>query len=124
MVKTELDTILNTFFHHQIALKMFHFQTKSFGGHKAADDYLSGFGDHFDTFMETAQGTWHTVTTKAVNIKVKTLTDNTIESYLDEYIAFLDSLEKLLGAGHADLLAIRDEMRAEAQKLKYLLRFK
>ena len=124
MSKTEVENILNTFFHHQVALKMYHFQTKYYGAHKASDSYLSTFNDHFDTFMEVAQGTWNTVTAKNVNLKVKTLTDQTVQKYLDEYLDFLGTFEKLLGSGHSDLLNIRDEMRAEANKLKYLLRFK
>ena len=124
MKQTELDSILNTFFHHQIVLKMYHFQTKLYGAHKASDSYLADFSAQLDKFMEVAQGTWSTVTAKSVNLKVKTATDGTIQTYLDQFIDFLDTLEKTLGSGHSDLLNIRDEMKASAHQLKYLLRFK
>ena len=121
---TNLETILHTFFEHQLIIKMLHFQTKHYGAHKTLDRYGSTFRDQLDLFMEVGQGIFGTVKTKNIDISVPTMTDSNIEKYMNEFIKFLDTFEKLLGSGHSDLLNIRDEIKAESNRLKYLLKFR
>ena len=118
------DLVLQTFFRHQLIMKMYHFQTALYGAHKASDSYLSGFLSQFDTFMEVYQGVFGRTQLSTVDVKAKTVTDATVVKYLNDFVDFLDEMEKLLGAGHTDLLNIRDEMKASANQLKYLLTFK
>src|SRR5271170_3763321 len=54
--------ILPWFFRHQIYIKMFHFQTKKYGAHKASDSYLEKFSANMDRFVETMQGVTGQVT--------------------------------------------------------------
>ena len=118
------DVILTEMFSHYITLKMYHFQTKLYGAHKASDAYVGGFLINFDKFMEVSQGTFKTVSSKTLDIKAGMVTDVTVFAYLDTFIDFLNQFEKLLGKGqYSDLYNIRDEMKADANQLKYLLRF-
>ena len=108
------------FFDHMITMKMFHFQTKSYGRHKAVDGYFSKFMDNFDKFMEVYQG---------INGKIKdthiysnvTMTND--EHYIDELNEFIQWLKRPdIACGEPGLTNIRDEMIADAQQLIYLLR--
>jgi len=122
-LKTQ-EVILTEMFSHYITLKMYHFQTKLYGAHKTSDAYLSDFLGNFDKFMEVSQGTFKTVSSKTLDIKAGMITDVTIFAYLDNFIDFLNQFETLLGKGkYSDLYNIRDEMKANANQLKYLLRF-
>ena len=47
---------INIFFEHQLTIKMFHFQTKKYGAHKAADKYLVKYQANLDRYMEVYQG--------------------------------------------------------------------
>lgn len=119
-----LEVILTEMFSHFVTLKMYHFQTKLYGAHKTSDSYIGDFLATFDKFMEVAQGTFKTVSSKSLDIKASMVTDATIFDYLDTFIDFLNQFEKLLGKGaYSDLYNIRDELKANANQLKYLLRF-
>lgn len=115
------DEILGKFFDHQTLIRMFHFQTKKWGRHKASDKYLCGFGANFDRFMEAYQGATSKVTTQNISANLTMLDDNTVFNHLNEFINWLQSLGTGVQKNHG-LLAIRDEMIADAQQLVYLLR--
>ena len=121
MSNKELEQILHRFFEHQILLKMFHFQTKSYGGHKAADVYMATFLINFDKFMEVAQGLVGRITLKNIDLKLKTLDDNTITR---ELTYFSDFLLTLPIKSRSELGNIRDDMAGQAEQLIYLLTFK
>lgn len=115
---------LATFFGHQIALKMFHLQTKRYGAHKASDAYAETFADNFDRFMEVAQGELGEIkTSKKLSLKVNLVTDDTIVAHLDRMVDFLRGLEVGDQELSSELDTIRGDMIKEIQKLKYLLRF-
>lgn len=117
------NKLLTAFFMHQIMIKMLHFQTDSYGTHKALDAYLGKFSLNFDRFMEVSQGISGSSTLKTVDLKVKVATDNNIQSKLSDFGKLLSELSNTHD-GHHDLLAIRDEMLADVNQLKYLLLFK
>ena len=98
-----LCNIIKIFFQHQLEIKMYHFQTKLYGAHKASDMYHGGFLEKMDKFLEAAQGIAGQTKLQTVDLKFKTLDDMIINK---------------------DLLAIRDEMIADANQFKYLLLFK
>ena len=124
MSKIELlNSLVVLFFQHQIQIKMFHFQTTAYGGHKTVDKYLEKFNDNFDRFMETAQGIFGRLSLNNVTINASMWNDNNIISNLDAFIKLLESFNYILKE-HSDLLAIRDEMLADVNQLKYLLTFK
>lgn len=123
MSLSKVERLLEEFFLHQLSLKMYHFQTKSYGAHKASDQYLITFALNFDRMMEVTQGEFGQIKTKRMNLKLTTLTDGTVKAYLTEFVRMLEDLENSFG-DYPGILAIRDEMVAEARKLKYLLLFK
>ena len=112
--------MIEAFFQHQLTMKMYHFQTKNYGSHKAADGYLIKYALNFDRFMEVWQGQNGTVNNKEIHVNFLTANDENISKHLDDMITFLTSLPDLT----VDLLAIRDEMVADIRQLKYLLTFK
>jgi len=118
-----IEGLLPFFFRHQLLLKLFHFQTKSYGAHKASDAYLSGFLANMDKFMEVAQGEFGTVTNPGIYIDAQALTDDTIVSELDAFVRIMHKLDPIV-LPHPGLQAIRDELIADASQLKYLLTFK
>lgn len=117
------DTLLCVFFNHHLKIKMFHFQTHYYGRHKSSDVYLEQFQLNYDKFMEVYQGIYDKVSTNHINIKFNIVDDNTIFDELDTFADILKGFDKLL-SNNNDLLNIRDEMLAEANQFKYLLKFK
>lgn len=113
--------IISFFFEHKIKIKMLHFQTKNYGTHKALDAYLTEFNNKFDRFMEVAQGNVNKLTNTNIKIDVKMLSDDTIIDYLSYFITHLNTIDSL--TSHNGLRAIRDELVADADQLKYLLTF-
>ena len=113
------NKLLKTFFLHKITLKMLHFQTKYFGVHKAIDAYLLKFDLNFDRFMEVSQGIYGSTDLKKFELNIKVLNDSSVQKNLKQFVGVLNDISQ-----HHDLLAIRDEMLADANQLKYLLEFK
>ena len=116
-------TIPGYFFDHQTLLKMFHFETKLWSRHKASDAYLGKFGCNFDRFMEVYQGIVGKEQTKTIQADLTMLNDETVFGHLEEFIEWLKlmDLNEVLG-NETGLMAIRDEMVADAQQLVYLMR--
>ena len=112
-------SVITPFFQHQLTVKMYHFQTKNYGAHKAADDYLVKYGANLDRFMEVYQGEAGRLQDKYLKVEFEVATDQTIDSHLVLMIEHLNRFEKL---SH-ELAAIRDEMLADLQQFRYLLTF-
>lgn len=112
--------LISAFFQHQLTMKMFHFQTKKYGAHKAADAYLLKYGANFDRFMEAWQGRNGRLTQDKVEVGFYTVDDTTIFQHLDDMSSFLTKIDL---DQQVDLAAIRDEMVADIEQLKYLLTF-
>lgn len=107
---------------HQVMMKLFHFQTKAYGGHKTSDAYLSKFLDNMDKFMEVAQGIYGRVDLKHFDICGDVVSDATITHYLTKFGNYLSDMTHHIKC--TDLLNIRDEMLGEVNQFKYLLTFK
>jgi len=121
----DLNRVLQMFYQHQMLIKTLHFQTKHYGAHKALDVHLAAFNLTFDRFMEVAQGIDGTVNIKEINIKAKTLTDSSATGYLKSFVKGVKEIWKAAEkGGHADLMAILDEVSADTNQLIYLLTFK
>lgn len=115
------ELILTMFFKHQLQLKMYHFQTKLYGAHKASDAYLITFAVNLDKFMEVSQGIHGNLTMKQLTLDFPIATDETI---IAEISTFSSLLRKLDLSESSELANIRDGMVADAEQLKYLLTFK
>lgn len=118
-----LEKILLLFFRHQIKIKMFHFQTHTYGGHKASDAYLETFTNKLDKFMEVGQGICGKFQTQKINININTLNDTTINDELDQFVKLLREFDGVMSK-YTELLNLRDELIADAEQFKYLLTFK
>jgi len=112
-------SIVETFFVHQITIKMFHFQTKKMANHKSADMYLANFQSNFDRFMEVWQGRAGRVKEEAIKLVFPLVDDQTIDKHLISMIKFLTDIVDI----SIDLSAIRDEMVEDLNQFKYLLSF-
>jgi hypothetical protein len=122
---TSVDEILMKCFEHQLMIKMLHFQSKKYGAHKALDAYLLLFDANFDRFMEALQGAVDNRTELVqFNLQIDVATDVTIQDRLTEFkISVLDAFVNDNFNNNPGLLAIRDEMVADLDQLKYLLTF-
>ena len=117
-----IENIMILFFSHEIRVKMYHFQTNSYGSHKASDSYLDGFRDNADKFMETLQGKYEKIASTKIKFDVAMLNDANFASEIDGFVESFNAIcSSITDTG---LLAIRDEMIANATQLKYLLTFK
>lgn len=122
----QLGQIMEKFFEHEMRVKMLHFQTQKYGIHKILDVYLCGFRANFDRFMEAAQGALNQrVNTQEININVRMWRDDVpkIINSLEKFINTVLKAQMEQFTDNPGLLAIRDEMVADADKLKYLLTF-
>lgn len=118
-----METILKFFFKHQIELKLYHFQSNSYGGHKASDKYLTKFLDKVDTLMEILQGHVGKINLQNISINAYQSNDQTINSILEKYIRDLEVFERSFKK-YSDIQNIIQEMKADASQLIYLLTFK
>ena len=119
-----IETTLEAMFRHQIQMKMFHFQARRYGAHKASDKYLEKLRDNIDKFMEVAQGIYGRVRNTIIDLKIDMLTEKTVRSGIDQFIKYLKGLSQVPHINEqTDLVNIRDEMVANANQLKYLLTF-
>ena len=112
-------SVVNAFFQHQLTMKMYHFQTNSYGAHKGADMYLTKYALNFDRFMEAWQGANGKLRNPDVKVEFNTVNDENVNVHLDDMVGFLSKMTL-----STDLSNIRDEMVADIQQLKYLLLFK
>ena len=71
--------------------------------------------------MEVWQGTHGRLSDTQINISFNTVNDQTVISHLDSMTGFLAAINN--GQITVDIAAIRDEMIADIQQLKYLLTF-
>lgn len=122
----KLEQVLINFFRHQIYMKMFHFQTKSYGAHKASDAYLAKFNINFDQFMEVAQGKYGQFNLQNMSFATFNFGDYNDATMTQGLKQFSDNLRgyKSDFGNDADLNAILDIVIADAEQLRYLLTFK
>jgi hypothetical protein len=119
-----------------IAFKAFHYRTSQYGKHKELDNAFSKFEKHVDRFLETWQGkhqkivfcksrssSGHTCTDIMMTVPI--LDRKNYRSVIDGWIGWLDTdLPKYLHSQKdSDLLNIRDDIKGDLNRLKYLLDF-
>lgn len=118
------NTILPYFFRHQIYIKMFHFQTNKYAGHKASDFYLKKFRENMDRFVETMQGVVGQVNNDNMDMAPFNFGEyRTAPKMIMKMGEFVRSLNNFDLNGEVGLMTIRDEMVADAQQFMYLLKF-
>jgi hypothetical protein len=114
--------IIEFIFSIQTNIKLYHWTTKSFARHRAADELVTKILDLGDQFMEVYIGKNSRETLKTpTNIQIVNLDNNSVLDYLDSSIKFLQSdILKMIKKQDTDLLNIRDEMLLTLNQTKYL----
>jgi hypothetical protein len=108
---------------HQIVMKLFHFQTKLYGAHKASDAYLEKFAVTMDKFLEIAQGIYGRLTIKKFKLEGSSHTDENIMKHIENIIIMLRTGINDILDNYTDLINVRDELVGDIEQLKYLLTF-
>ena len=117
--------LVEFFFSIEKSIKLYHWQTKFYSRHKSTDNLVDIIASISDKFMETYQGRYGKLSLNSTEIKVTSLNDSNVVSYLEEIASVLESfVEKgFVGEKDTDLLNIRDELLGEINKSMYLFSF-
>ena len=119
MEKELLSTVLQV----MGQLRILHWQTESFAEHNAFGDTYDTLSDHFDKLIEVYSGKNQRPKFGGIknialsdydNVKVDTFIETTVDFFTNLFPADQDS----------ELANIRDEIKADLEKLKYLLTLK
>lgn len=113
-------------------IKLYHWNTYSYGEHKATDDLYEEMNGHIDKFMEVLLGketmlhpTSGRLDISNLNIKIPEIyTREKMAEYLDLFKSYLITLgekDELEVIYSGDLFNIRDEIVADLNKFLYLL---
>lgn len=118
--------LITNFLNIQAQLKVFHWQTKSYAEHKAFGKLHETLDELLDMFIEVYMGKYGTVLAKdKFEFEVQNYSEEYSREFMDHSISYFS---KEIGSGldqdDKDLLNICDEIVAEMNKTKYLLKLK
>ena len=120
--KTGLVNIVPVFINLVNNLKIHHWNTHKYVVHKSIDEILEKVNVLVDKFVEVLVGKSNTYRSKYLynfDINIKVMTEKELTVYLNEFIDFMVHISPKLEEGDTDLGAIRDELVAEINRLKY-----
>lgn len=104
-------------------VKLYHWQTFSFGRHKATDDLVTSLDTNIDKFTEAYMGRYGRpkFTATLGKLQIYDASDAKAPKLIGEAISWLSKrLPKLLKKEDTDLLNIRDEILADLQQARFL----
>jgi hypothetical protein len=111
-------------------VKLYHWKTYSYAGHKATDELYGKIGENMDTFVEVLLGkTGDRVHLEGVK-KIPLYDYSNVKDFkkkIEEYKSYLVGLDNkptLKTMSNSDLFNIRDELLANLNQFLYLLTFK
>lgn len=106
----------------QNQMKLYHWQTKSYARHKAADKFVTKAIDMIDRIIETYQGKYGRIKLEdKKKVKLDNISDNEIIEFLEKMRDFMYSdFSELLNASNTDLFNLRDEMIESINNTLYL----
>lgn len=126
-----MEILVPVFFDVQLHLKLYHWQTLSYGHHRAVDAGLDDLREKMDEFVEVYLGGMRDpakrfrVTAPHTTLTLKNMSERSVVALLRRFATFLDKrLPSLLSSppsSSPDLLNLRDEMLALVRRLLYLL---
>jgi DNA-binding ferritin-like protein len=118
--------LITNFLSIQSQLKVLHWQTKSYAEHKAFGKLYDALDGLFDTFIEVYMGKYGTILAKEeFEFEVQNYSEEFAREFLDKTISyFTEDITNGLDEKDTDLLNLRDEVIAEMNKTKYLLKLK
>jgi len=120
---TNINEMVTELFRYKNQVHIYHWQTKSFARHSAADRLLDNLTDFIDKFMEIYFGKYGRVNYPSKsNIVVGNMSDDEAVAFLNEMVdyftnrvpQYVDTLRD------TDLLNIRDEILGGVNQVKYL----
>lgn len=123
MNKMGCEDIIQVFFHMQLNIKLYHWQTRSFARHKATDELLGNLSSLIDEFIEVYIGRYKRPDFGGnTSIEVVELSDEMAKKLIEQYISTMKTkLPKYLKKeSDTDLLNIRDEILSNLNKTLYL----
>jgi hypothetical protein len=121
-----LAKVASRFMRFQIAMKIHHWQTKSFAHHKASDSLLDSLSDLVDKFMESLQGSYGyrlAFGGHEYALPVCDVSDAHAGQMLTKLRSWLLRDLPTLVELDSGLTNIRDEMVSELDKTQYLFTF-
>ena len=115
-----LNNYLKLFFLLQLTNKLYHWNTTNFARHKATDQFDSVISSFIDKFVEFYIGRYNCKPNiSSIKIKDEYLTDSGFIILFKDIKIILDSMGNVITA--SDLLALKDELLGEVNKMLYLL---
>lgn len=116
------ENIIETFFHLQHTLKLYHWQTTSYARHMGSDGLLGTLGPLIDQFVEVYMGRYKRPRFEnGLRLTIEQLSDDTIIEALQYYIKYMkNEVPKNLRSSDTDLLNINDEIIGALNKTMYL----
>lgn len=100
-------------------LRIFHWQTKSYARHQAYGSTYDALGNLIDKFAEVYMGKYGRFSIPQITLK-NLEGEEQIEGLLNSFIKGLETFSGMF-ENDPDLLNLRDEILADAHKLKYLI---
>jgi DNA-binding ferritin-like protein len=119
MSQKDLNLYLTTFLTLQLTNKLYHWNTTSFARHKATDQFDDVISDFIDKYVEYYIGRFN-IKPQIQDIKIN-------QDYLSDngFVKLFQSIKKILDDFDIkanDILAIKDELLGEVNKMLYLLK--
>ena len=117
-------TIVQFYLTRRNAIKVYHWNTKSYPRHKATDEFVGKFDGLTDRFVEVYIGRYgrNAALSKEMTLTLPALNENLAKQYLEEAREWMvTKLPKMLKPTDTDLFNIRDEILAAFNKFLYLL---
>ena len=123
--QTFMRAFITSMLESLIMIKLFHWKTHSFSGHKATDDLYAALNGHMDNFVEVLMGKMAGTRADFLSTKSIKLVDLSNKKQLvgrvNSIISHLTKMEKVVPMPATDLLNIRDEILGDLNKFLYLL---
>jgi hypothetical protein len=117
------EDIIEMFFHMQLNIKLYHWQTMSYARHKATDDLLTNLSDLIDQFIEVYIGRYKRPDFEGgFSVDIEELSDENAKQLIENYIGAMKTRvpKYLKKESDTDLLNIRDEILSNLNKTLYL----
>ena len=117
------EDIIEVFFHMQLNIKLYHWQTRSYARHKATDELLGNLSSLIDEFIEVYMGRYKRPDFGGgISVEVVELSDEMAKKLIEQYISTMKTKvpKYLKKESDTDLLNIRDEILSNMNKTLYL----
>lgn len=112
------EELLKNILEFQAQIKIMHWNTESYAEHIAFNSIYSSLDGLFDNLIEVCIGKFQRTHFKQLDI---TLYDYNKQLFNSHIFILIEKLEMLLEGSGSEIINILDEIKAELNKLKYLL---